>query len=229
MIFEINLIIVYCMFAHQKKIIMKRILLCLLLASGTITNAQINNTHVAVAVGVGAAGAITFLTANMQKKEMSKQISQFRSKEYIINNLIGPAGVKDIKFETESLASDDSGGLISVAFNCNEINKRGLLLAFVGENRDVNGNLGNAYAFRYLPLDEAKSILERLEAIRSANSKYLSESTNVNNVYVQHDDLKFVFYKDGGNQIRVFWNGFEVIWEQTAFDRTKRRLNKWFN
>ena len=80
-----------------------------------------------------------------------------------------------------------------------------------------------------LLLEEAKNVLERLEKVRENNSKYLSESSNVNNVFVQHKDLKFVFYRENGNQIRVFWNGFEVIWEQVAFDRTKRRLNKWFN
>ena len=205
----------------------KKILLTLFMGLTLTINAQRNNT--AAVVGVAAAAtAITFLTANMAQKEMAKQISQFRSKEYIINNIIGPANGREIKFETESLASDNSGGLISVAFNCDEVNHRGLLLGFFGENRDSNGYLGNAYGFRYLPLDEAKSILERLEKIRNDHSKYLSESTNVNNVYVEHEDLKFVFYRDGGNQIRIFWNGFEVIWEQTAFDRTKRRLNKWF-
>ena len=206
---------------------MKKILLTTFLCSAIILNAQKNNN--AAIVGVAAASALTFLTANMQKKEMAKQISQFRSKEYIINHLIGEAGSREIRFETESLASDDSGGLISVAFNCDEINERGLLLAFFGENRDQNGNLGNAYAFRYIPLSEAQDVLARLEKVREEQSKYLSESTNVNNVYVQHKDLKFVFYRDNGNQIRVFWNGFEVIWEQTAFDRTKRRLAKWFN
>lgn len=204
---------------------MKKILLSLILSFGILTNAQ--KTGVVIGATV-AATAVTFLAANAAKKETAKQISQFRSKEYIINQIIGDAGNKEIKFETESLASDDSGGLISVAFNCDEVNERGLLLAFFGENRDSNGNLGNAYAFRYLPLDEAKSVLERLEKVREENSKYLSESSNVNNVYVQHKDIKFVFYRDSGNQIRVFWNGFEVIWEQTAFDRTKRRLNKWF-
>lgn len=207
---------------------MKKALLALLLSASLLTNAQRNN-DAAIAGAVVAATALTFLTANLQKKEMAKQISQFRSKEYIINKIIGDAGEREIKFETESLASDDSGGLISVAFNCDEVNERGLLLAFFGENRDPYGNLGNAYAFRYLPLAEAQSVLERLEKVRESNNKYLSESSNVNNVYVQHKDLKFVFYRDMGNQIRVFWNGFEVIWEQTAFDRTKRRLNKWFN
>ena len=206
---------------------MKRILLPLVICSSLTFQAQRNNT--AAVVGVAAAAtAVTFLTANMAQKEMAKQISQFRSKEYIINNIIGDSKGKEIKFETESLASDNSGGLISVAFNCDEVNQRGLLLGFFGENRDSNGYLGNAYGFRYLPLDEAKMILEKLEKIRNENSKYLSESSNVNNIYVEHEDIKFVFYRDGGNQIRIFWNGFEVIWEQTAFDRTKRRLDKWF-
>jgi len=52
-------------------------------------------------------------------------------------------------FETEALASDNGTGIISVAFNCNEINERGLLLAFFGNNKDANGYLGSAYAFRY--------------------------------------------------------------------------------
>lgn len=207
---------------------MKKLLISLLLCYGVTSNAQRNNTALVVG-STAAAATITFLTANMARKEMAKQISQFRSKEYIVNKIIGDSQGKDIRFETESLASDDSGGLISVAFNCDEINEKGLLLAFFGENRDVNGNLGNAYAFRYLPLSEAKIVLERLEKVRSDQSKYLSESSNVNNVYVEHKDLKFVFYRDNGNQIRVFWNGFEVIWEQVAFDRTKRRLNKWFS
>lgn len=207
---------------------MKRLLLSILICFGLTSNAQKNNTALTVGA-IAAATTVTFLTANMAKKEMAKQISQFRSKEFIINKIIGDAENREIKFETESLASDDSGGLISVAFNCDEVNERGLLLAFFGENRDQNGYFGNAYAFRYLPLEDAKELLDRLEKIRNENSKYLSESSNVNNVYVQHKDIKFVFYRDMGNQIRVFWNGFEVIWEQTAFDRTKRRLNKWFN
>lgn len=207
---------------------MKKILLTAFLSASILANAQKNNAALTAGVAAGVT-AITFLAANMQKKEMAKQISQFRSKEFIINQIIGDAGNREIKFETESLASDDSGGLITVAFNCDEVNERGLLLAFFGENRDQYGNLGNAYAFRYLPLAEAQEVLQRLETIRTDHSKYLSEASNVNNVYVQHKDLKFVFYRESGNQIRVFWNGFEVIWEQTAFDRSKRRLNKWFN
>ena len=161
-------------------------------------------------------------------KGIAKEISQFRAKEYIINNIIGETNGKEIKFETESLASDDSGGLISVAYNCDEVQKRGLLLAFIGNNKNERGEVSKAYGFREIPLADAQTLLKRIDEVRKANEKYLSSDNNVNNVYIEFEDIKFVIYRDMGSLIRVFWNGFEVIWEDTAFNRSKRRLDKWF-
>lgn len=172
--------------------------------------------------------ALSFVAANSEKKEVAKEISQFRSKEFIINKIIGKANNNDIKFETESLASDDSAGLISVAFNCSEVNERGLLLAFFGNNRNENGDIGLAYGFKYIPLIEAQNLLKRIDALKEKHKKYLNAENDVNNVYIEHDDIKFILYRDIGDKVRVLWNGFEVIWERTAFDRTKRRLDKWF-
>lgn len=161
-------------------------------------------------------------------KGIAKEISQFRAKEFIINNIIGETNGKEIKFETESLASDDSGGLISVAYNCDEVQKRGLLLAFIGNNKNERGEVSKAYGFREIPLADAQTLLKRIDEVRKANEKYLSSDSNVNNVYIEFEDIKFVIYRDMGSLIRVFWNGFEVIWEDTAFNRSKRRLDKWF-
>lgn len=172
---------------------------------------------------------ISYFPSDIEIKSAAKEISQFRAKEFIINNIIGDNKGKEIKFETESLASDDSGGLISVAFNCNEVSKKGLLLAFIGYNKNQNGEILRGYGFRDIPLNDAKELLSRIEAVRETNKKYLSNDTNVNNVYIEYQDIKFVIYKDFGSKIRVFWNGFEVIWEDTAFNRSKRRLDKWFN
>ncbi|OIQ26993.1 MAG: hypothetical protein BM564_13515 [Bacteroidetes bacterium MedPE-SWsnd-G2] len=171
---------------------------------------------------------ITYVTLETNKKELAKEISQFKSKEYIINTIIGPAGNEEFQFETESLAADDSGGLISVAFNCDKVDKRGLLLSFFGDHRNQNGVSGTAYGFRYIPLKDAQDLLIRLMGVKSNNKKYMSKESDVNNVYVQFEDIKFVLYKDGGEKVRVLWNGFEVIWEKTAYQRTKRRLDKWF-
>jgi len=182
-----------------------------------------------VAAGVAGLAAITYLAIETDKKTIAKEISQFRSKEYIINHIIGDSNGKEIQFETEALASDNSGGLITVAFNCNEVNKSGLLLAFFGENRNEFGVLIQAYAFRYIPLAQAKELFIMIDETQERNKKYMSSENDVNNVYMEFEDIKFVIYKDGGEQIRVFWNGFQVIWERAPFDRSKRRLEKWFD
>lgn len=172
--------------------------------------------------------ALSFVAADADKKEVAKEISQFRSKEYIVNYIIGPSQGKEIKFETESLASDDSAGLISVAFNCDEVSEKGLLLAFFGKNRNEYGVVSTAYGFRYIPLETAKSLLERIDEVKERHKKYMSSENDVNNVYIEFEDIKFIIYRDGGTKVRTLWNGFEVIWERVAFDRTKRRLNRWF-
>ncbi|CAM1361323.1 conserved protein of unknown function [Tenacibaculum soleae] len=205
---------------------MKKLTLLLLIILSPLNKIQSQNTaDILIPTGLAA---LSFVAANADKKALAKEISQFRSKEYIIDYIIGPSNSKEIRFETESLASDDSAGLISVAFNCNEINEKGLLLAFFGNNRDANGSIGRAYGFKYIPLAKAQNLLKRITEVKERHKKYMKNENDVNNVYIEHDDIKFILYRDGGDKVRVFWNGFEVIWERTAFDRTKRRLDRWF-
>lgn len=204
---------------------MKRTFLFLIILS--FLSKRSVSQDVAEVAAVAGAVAITIIAADANKKEIAKQITQFRSKEYIMKEIIGPVGVGEVKFETESLASDNSAGLISVAFNCNEVNERGLLLAFFGDNI-VEGRFVSAYAFRYIPLQEAQDLLNRLVKVKEGHRDYLSDENDVNNVFIEHKDLKFILYRDGGDQIRVFWNGFEVVWEKGAFNKTQRRLAKWF-
>lgn len=203
---------------------MKKIIIVTLVLCYNLSHSQ-KAQDILIPTGIAA---LSFVLADADKKEIAKEISQFRSKEYIMNYIIGPAAGKDIQFETESLASDNSAGLISVAFNCNEVNERGLLLAFFGSNRDANGIIGNAYGFRYIPLKQAQDLLKRIDALKEKHKDYMKDENDVNNVYIEHEDIKFILYRDGGDKVRVFWNGFEVIWERVAFDRTKRRLNRWF-
>lgn len=183
----------------------------------------------AAIAGIAAgAAALTFLAADAGVKETAKEVSQFRSKEFIMDYIIGPVGNNEITFETESLASDDSAGVVSIAFNCDKLDQKGLLLAFVGKNRNQNGMLVTAYGFKYIPYDEAVALLNRIDEVKEKYKEYMSDKNDVNNVYIAYEDLKFILYRDGGDKIRVFWNGFEVEWERTPFDRTKRRLQRWF-
>ena len=172
--------------------------------------------------------AISFVDSNAEKKVLAKEISEFRPKEFIVNYLIGSANANEIKFETETLASDNSTGIISIAFNCSSVNKKGLILAFFGNNKDKNGNIGSAYAYRFIPLNDAIELLNRIDIVQESHKKYMAADDNVNNIYLEFEDIRFVLYKDGGTKIRVFWNGFEIIWEKSAFAKTKKRLDKWF-
>ncbi|WP_299061240.1 hypothetical protein [uncultured Polaribacter sp.] len=184
-----------------------------------------NNSSTKIPKGLAA---LSFVAADADRKAISKEISQFRSKEYIVKYLIKQTAGKEVKFETENLAADDDAGLISTAFNCNAVKEKGLLLAFFGNNRNESGVIGTAYGFRYIPLDTAKELLNKIEKIKETHNKYISSASEVNNVYLEFEDIKFIIYKDGGTKVRTLWNGFEVIWERNTFDRTKRRLEKWF-
>ena len=144
--------------------------------------------------------SIYYFSSDIEIKIAAKEISQFRAKEFIINNIIGDTQGKEIKFETESLASDDTGDLVSIAYNCTERGKK----------------------------DKAKELLNHIDNVRKSNEKYILKETNVNNVYIEFEDMKFIIYYEIGPKIRILWNGFEVVWEDTAFMRSKRRLNKWF-
>lgn len=201
------------------------LVITMLTSLSNTTHAQSDGEVLGIAAG---ATAITFLAADAAVKETAKEVSQFRSKEFIMDFIIGSAGSDEIKFETESLASDDSAGVVSIAFNCDELNKKGLLLAFIGKNRNEFGTLTTAYGFKYIPYDEAVSLLDRIDNVKDSNKDYMRDENDVNNVYIEHDDMRFILYRDGGDKIRVFWNGFEVEWERTPFDRTKRRLERWF-
>ncbi len=172
--------------------------------------------------------ALNFVAVQAEIKEVAKEVSQFRSKEFIMDYIIGSVNSKEVRFETQSLASDNEAGLITLAFNCDEVDQRGLLLAFVGYNRDTNGVIGQAYGFRYIPLVDAKVLLARITDVKNTHKGYLSDTPDVNNVLIEYEDIKFILYYDEGDKIRVFWNGFQVIWERAAFDRTTRRLDKWF-
>ena len=88
--------------------------------------------------------------------------------------------------------------------------------------------MGKAYGFRYIPLEQAQNLLKRIDGLKDKHKAYMKDENDVNNVYIEHEDIKFILYRDGGDKVRVFWNGFEVIWERVAFDRTKRRLDRWF-
>jgi len=156
-------------------------------------------------------------------KEFSKEIASYRSKAFVITEVLGIS--KDpVKFEIDPLAAASSGELTSLVYRCDEKNKAGMIFGFFGDRWNSSGVRFNAFAFKNLPKKDALELFDKIEKTVDENAKYINQDDDVNNVYHYFDDIMLLIYKKGSTKIRVFWNDFDSEWDLTAFRRTKRRL-----
>jgi len=54
---------------------------------------------------------------------------------------------------------------------------------------------------------------------------FLSKTLD-NNVYIEYDNISVVVSKSMETKILLLWNGFDADWDNWAFTRTKRRIEK---
>ena len=158
-------------------------------------------------------------------KEFSKEISLYRAKNFVVDDLLGASDVV-VKFEIDPLAATASGELTSLVYKCEELNKEGLILGFYGDYWNDAGVVYQGYGFKNLPKEKALELLQKLEEAKANFNKYLSDDTDNNNIYFTYHDLTFLIYKSTETRIRVFWNTFDAEWQDIAFKRTKRRFEK---
>ena len=55
-----------------------------------------------------------------------------------------------------------------------------------------------------IPLQQAQSLLKRIDVVKENHKKYMAKENDINNIYIEHEDIKFIIYRDGGDKIRVF-------------------------
>jgi hypothetical protein len=158
-------------------------------------------------------------------KEFSKEQALYKAKEFVMSNLI-EVSTSPTKFEIDPLAAANSGELTSLMYTCDEQNLSGLVLGFFGNGWNESGVNYQAYAFKNLTKEDAFEILSKLEKLLDDNYKYLVSDSDTNNLSFLYDDMTFLIYRDSGTKIRVFWNGFDAEWEETAFNRTRRRFER---
>jgi ABC-type cobalt transport system substrate-binding protein len=156
-------------------------------------------------------------------KEFSKEQALYKAKEYMMTEIIN-LNSDVTKFEIDPLAAANSGELTSLVYRCDEQGLGGLILGFFGDRWNENGVIYQAYAFKNLKESKAFAVIKRIETIMEEQSKYIGSDWNTNNVVFKIDDMTFLIYEGGGTKIRVFWNGFDSEWEETAFKRTRRRF-----
>lgn len=158
-------------------------------------------------------------------KEFSKEISLYKAKSFVINDLLA-GSEKIVKFEIDPLAATASGELTSLVYKCEELKKEGLILGFYGDYWNTTGVVYQGYGFKNLPKEKALELLQKIEDAKTNFNKYLSDDSDSNNIYFTYDDLTFLIYQSSETRIRVFWKTFDAEWQDVAFKRTKRRFEK---
>lgn len=159
-------------------------------------------------------------------KEFSKEISLFKSKEFLFSSVLG-SSEQVVQFEVTSLAAANSGELTTLLYKCESKLKEGLILGFYGDYWNESGVLYQGYSFKHLEKDKAIQLLNKIEKSLKDNNKFLEDKSDNNNIYFKFDDMEILIWTIGGSySIRIFWQGFDSTWEKTAFERSKRRFEK---
>jgi hypothetical protein len=159
-------------------------------------------------------------------KEFSKEISLFKSKEFLFKNVLGTTE-QIVPFEVIPLAAASSGELTTLLYKCEAKQKEGLILGFYGDYWNEAGVLYQGYSFKNLEKEKAIEFLNKIVTSIEENKKFLNENGDNNNIYFKYDDMDVLIWTNMGSySIRIFWQGFDSTWEKTAFERSKRRFEK---
>lgn len=160
-----------------------------------------------------------------EAKEWSKDISLFRSKEFLFRDILGVSSSIQ-KFTVIPLAAASSGELTTLLYQSDELGKEGMVLSFYGNYWNKAGVTYQGYGFKNLDKEQVIAFLDKIQSAMQENKDFLKEDNDYNNIYFQFDDMQILIYRDKGFKLRIFWNSFDSLWEQTAFDRTKKRFEK---
>lgn len=159
-------------------------------------------------------------------KEFSKEISLFKSKEFLFKNVLGSTN-QVTPFEVIPLAAASSGELTTLLYKCDAKQKEGLILGFYGDYWNEAGVLYQGYSFKNLEKEKAMEFLNKIVTSIEENKKFLNDNGDNNNIFFKYEDMDVLIWTNAGTySIRIFWQGFDSTWEKTAFERSKRRFEK---
>lgn len=159
----------------------------------------------------------------------TKPASEYLAKKFVLDNFLG-ARNETVLFEVDALSSSASTELVTVAYNCVELNRSGIVLSFWGSFWNDKGYSMLGYGFKHLELDSTIMLLNRLEM----EINYMVNITNKDfNSSFTFSNMTFLLsqlsnQEIGSVGIRVFWKDFDATWNIDAIRRTKRRVDKWF-
>lgn len=160
-------------------------------------------------------------------KEYSKDECLFKSKNFVITEILGGYSQDINKVVMEPLTAANSGELTTVYYKSENKNKEGLVLGFFGSRWNQSGVIYTSYAFKNLSSEETIKILNNIKVVTGENQSYLLGEGK--NIYFKDGDISFIIYYDQGFKIRVLWDEFDVTWDYKSFEKTLKRFNKRVN
>ncbi len=173
---------------------------------------------------------VSVTSGNWMAKEWNKDISVYRSNEFLIKNIFGNTS-EISKFENIALASANSGEITTLLYRSETNDKEGLLLCFYGNYWNENGVEFQGYGFKDFNKKEAFSFLNKIQEVLDTTENYRTNNSTTayaeKNVSFRYGDMDLLISNIYGKVvIRIFWKGFDSNWDFNSYKKSKKRFEK---
>lgn len=164
-------------------------------------------------------------------QERCKEITEYYCKQYIVEDILKVPDKQSIGVYIYAITAAKSGELTTVLYQCDEFNKKGLVIAFWNDYSANSVTSYKGYGLYHLDFEQAGKLLNELESIVGSKNKILDEP--IGNLVYRSDELTFLFYNKQTEfgfkpVIRVWWNNFDSDWTISNLETTIKRFRKFF-
>lgn len=164
-------------------------------------------------------------------QERCKEITEYYCKQYIVDEVLKIPDRQSVGVYIYAITAAKSGELTTVLYQCNSLNKKGVVFAFWNDYSTGIVLPYKGFGFYGLDFDQAKELFNNLESLMDQDNKILD--VDIGNLAYRSDDLTFLLYNktaDLGSSraIRVWWKTFDSDWNQSNLRTTIKRFRKFF-
>jgi hypothetical protein len=174
--------------------------------------------------------------AGILAQEYSKELTEYRVKSFITNELIQLKENEVINLEVNSITASKSGEITTVVYKCKELENKGLIFAFYGSFVNEFSLQYTGYHFKNLDKEKAKQLFDKIDNLIIINDDFFNPGAETIispdlNIVFKFDDMTFIFFKGnlGANLLRVIWKNFDSEWNLNNLKTTQKRFNKFFD
>lgn len=171
---------------------------------------------------------------DIMSQERCKEITEYYSKQYIIDEILKVQDRQSIGVYIDAITAAKSGELTTVLYQCDALNKKGLVFVFWNDFWTESTLPYKGFGFYDLEMDKANELFIQLETLMNQKNKVDALNYSNGNIVYKSDDLTFLFYSksiDLGSiiAVRVWYKMFDSDWTKTNLQTTIKRFRKFFD